>query len=53
MRALHFGANAMHHAGANLAAALQLGRDLPQEGVATINGNRPSGIHDGVEFGIG
>ena len=43
----------MHHARAYLATALQLGGDLPQEGVATISGNRPGGPHHGVKFGIG
>src|SRR5262249_43485893 len=52
MRALHLGADAMHHAGANLAAALQRAGNLLQEGIATLDGNRLRGSHHGVEFGI-
>jgi len=53
MHALHLGANAMHHAGANLATALQRDRNLLQEGIATLDRERPGGRHHGVELGIG
>jgi hypothetical protein len=53
MRALHFGADAMHDAGADLAAAAQRAGDLLQEGVASIDAYRPRGGHDGGKLVVG
>jgi len=50
---LRLGANAMHHAGAYLATALQrIGHRL-QEFIAAFHRQRPGGGHYGVEFGVG
>jgi hypothetical protein len=38
---------------AELGAARQRSGDIMQEGVATFDGDRPGGGHDGVELGIG
>jgi len=44
---------AMNGAGADLSAARQRGRDLLQERIAAIDGNRPSGTQNGGKFVVG
>jgi len=43
----------MNGAGADLSAARQRGRDLLQERIAAIDGNRPSGTQNGGKFVVG
>jgi hypothetical protein len=51
--ALHLRADPMHDSRTNLATASELGGDLLQEGVATLDRKRPRGGENGVELGIG
>jgi hypothetical protein len=51
--ALHFNADAMHDAGADLRTSRQRGCDGLQERIATIDADRPSSGHDVSDFGIG
>ena len=53
MFALHLGADLMHDAGANLAAAAQARRDGLQEIIPPIDRQWTGGGKDGVKLGIG
>src|SRR5262245_48048519 len=52
MPALHLHDRTMHGAGADFHTAVQHDGDRLQEGIATLNSDRPGSGHDGVELGV-